>query len=43
MNGRVRRCLANSGVEQRGLCGDVVVERDIEDEEVDDDDVGCAK
>ena len=41
MNGRVRRCLAKSGVEQRGLCGDAVDDRDIEDEEVDD--VRCAK
>lgn len=34
MKGRVRLCLENNGVEQRGLCGELI-DRDIEDEEVD--------
>jgi hypothetical protein len=28
MNGLVRRCLANTGVEQRGLCGEFVEKYD---------------
>lgn len=34
MKGRVRRCLENKGVEQRGLCGELI-DKDIEDEEGD--------
>ena len=38
MNGRVRRCLENRGVEQRGLA-DELIDRDIEDVDGGDDNV----
>ena len=43
MNGRVRRCLENRGVEQRGLA-DELIDRDIEDvDDGDDNVVGWAR